>query len=136
MPKRAFRVLRRSLGLDERIALKLGEGMCGGVANRGHVCGAVTGAVMAIGLAFGREDVNDMDAKTKTIALSRQFQDRFKEERGSVVCREILKLDLSTEEGAKAARDKNLFTTVCRDKVLLACNIANELIHGEEAVNG
>ena len=32
-------------GLDERMALKLGEGMCGGVANCGHVCGTVTGAV-------------------------------------------------------------------------------------------
>ncbi len=115
-------------GLNERLALKLGEGMCGGVANRGHVCGAVSGGVMAIGLAFGRDDLDDLDAKAKTIALARRFQDKFAHERGSVVCREILKVDLSSEEGAKAAREKNLFTTVCRDKVLLACNIVDELL--------
>jgi len=60
-----------------------------GFGGTGWMCGGVTGALIALGLYFGSDDVQDYDAVGATIMAARQFMPRFEEEVGSVVCPKI-----------------------------------------------
>jgi len=60
-----------------------------GFGGTGWMCGGVTGSLIALGLYFGSDDVQDYDAVGATIMAARQFMRRFEEEVGSVVCPKI-----------------------------------------------
>jgi C_GCAxxG_C_C family probable redox protein len=57
-----------------------------GFGGTGWMCGGVTGALIALGLYFGNEDMLDYDAVGATIMAAQKFMPRFQEEVGSVVC--------------------------------------------------
>jgi C_GCAxxG_C_C family probable redox protein len=57
-----------------------------GFGGTGWMCGGVTGGLIALGLYFGSEDIQDYDAVGVTIMAAQQFMPRFEEEVGAVVC--------------------------------------------------
>ncbi len=101
------------LGVPCEQALKLAEGFGGGLAGLGETCGAVTGALMVLGLRHGRTRPDDLEAKMTTNRLVREFIRRFEARRGSVKCRDLLGCAIDTPEKLQAARDPKLFTTLC-----------------------
>jgi C_GCAxxG_C_C family probable redox protein len=60
-----------------------------GFGGTGWMCGGVTGALIALGLYFGSDDVQDYDAVGATIMAARKFMPRFEQEVGAVVCPKI-----------------------------------------------
>ena len=84
------------LGYDEEELMRMGAAFAGGM-HRGETCGAVTGALMALGLAYG-DDPAAVAEKTA------QFQAAFTERFGSTICREILGYDLSQPGALEEAR--------------------------------
>jgi C_GCAxxG_C_C family probable redox protein len=100
-------------GLDRTTAKKLATAYGGGMASSGATCGAVTGALMVIGLAHGRTEIADMAARARTYALTRQLWKEFQDLHGSIACRELLGVDISTPEGTKAAQQAGLFRELC-----------------------
>ena len=60
-----------------------------GFGATGRVCGAVTGALIALGLYFGRDDITDYEATGLTMTAARQFMPLFEAELGSVLCPKI-----------------------------------------------
>jgi hypothetical protein len=56
------------------------------------------------------------------------FLERFKEENGSYICKELLECDLATEEGKQYAREHNLFTEFCPKMVASAVRITEKLL--------
>ena len=77
--------------------MKISSAFSGGVARTGNVCGAVTGALMALGLKYGEGD----SSKVNEVAI-RLFEE-FKSLNGSIICRELINHDLITEEDVKQA---------------------------------
>lgn len=78
----------RFTGLDDETSLALAGGFgCGLCCS--EICGAVSGAVMAIGLAFPYSDSTNLEAKEKIAALTREFTSRFKEHVGHLRCAEL-----------------------------------------------
>ena len=63
-----------------------------GVALRGETCGAVIGGLMAIGLAFGRDSLDDSEGLLRAIKQGRKFCHMFEQEFGSVNCRDVVKV--------------------------------------------
>jgi len=57
-----------------------------GFGGTGWMCGGVTGGLIALGLYFGSEDLQDYDAARRTIMAAREFMPRFEEQAGAVVC--------------------------------------------------
>ncbi len=100
-------------GLDQDTALKLGAAFGGGIARRGELCGAVAGGLMVIGLAHGRTRADDEAAKELTYDLSDEFIAEFTARNGSIICRDLLGVDISTPEGHAEANEKNLDTEIC-----------------------
>ncbi len=115
------------LGLPEKQALRLGacfgSGMC-----KGEVCGACTGALMALGLKFGQCEKDDLESRKKSNMLTVRFLDMFKAENGSYICNELLGCDITTEEGVKYAREHGLFTEFCPKMVASAAKITELLL--------
>ena len=101
-----------SLGLTEETALRISSGFGGGVGRMGGLCGAASGAIMALGLAEGNVDPADKAAKDRGYELVRTFAGRFRDRNGSLSCRDLLGLDLSTEEG-RALAGRNTHANVC-----------------------
>jgi C_GCAxxG_C_C family probable redox protein len=116
------------LGLDKTTALKVAGGFGGGMGYIGETCGAVTGAFMLIGLKHGKIHSDDNNAKERTYALIKEFTKQFKDINGSVKCTELLGYDMSTPEGLKAAREANLWSTVCAKLVRDSAQIVEGLL--------
>jgi C_GCAxxG_C_C family probable redox protein len=100
------------LGLDGQTAVRLGTGFGVGMA-RGGACGAVSGAILVLGLAGGGGGPDGAAAKLATYARVRELYDRFIDHHGSLICRDLIGLDPSTPEGLLQARQEKRFETVC-----------------------
>jgi C_GCAxxG_C_C family probable redox protein len=100
-------------GLSNDVAKKIACGFGGGMGHTGEVCGAVSGALMLIGLKYGKYKELDNEAKDKTYKLVKEYTDNFKREFGSINCTELLKYDISKEEELLKARDSGIFKELC-----------------------
>ena len=114
-------------GLDRDAALRVACAHGGGIARTGSTCGAVSGALMAIGLAHGRTRVEDEAARERTYELARTFLERFRAEHGSDVCRDLLGVDIGTAAVREAAAKDGLFRTRCPLFVRSAARIVASL---------
>ena len=83
------------------------------MARTGGTCGAVTGALMVIGLKHAKTRKDDDDSRELAYAMAQDLMDAFRERNGSLLCREILGADVSTPEGIAEVRKRDLFRTVC-----------------------
>jgi C_GCAxxG_C_C family probable redox protein len=117
--------------LEPEKALKLSAAFGAGMGRKGEVCGAVTGALMAIGLSSGSTSADNKDAKERTYLLARHFLDEFAQRNGSIHCRELLNCEIDTPEGLERARQEGLFTTICPGLVAGAALLLDEMLKEE-----
>ncbi len=115
-------------GLEQETALKAAAVLGGGMGGLGEVCGAVTGALVVIGLKYGYTEAKDKETKAKTYARVRDFAGRFRSRHGALCCRELLGCDLTTAEGMAMARQKGLFTELCPRLVRAAAEILEDVL--------
>lgn len=108
-----FRQLAAKFGISEdeanRVAACFGGGMM-----MGSVCGAYTGAIMAIGLKYGHSNPEGlMNQKEIMMGKYGEFKGMFLEEFESVDCRDLIGYDVSTPEGLQAALDSGKLVEYC-----------------------
>ena len=87
-------------GIDEETAKKISAGLGGGVGRNREVCGAVSGAAMAIGSIKAATQGEDAKGKQENYELVREFCEKFKEIHGSIICRELLQIAANKKESA------------------------------------
>lgn len=109
--------------LSSRVACGFGGGM-----RAGELCGAATGAVMAIGMALGNADCGDADVRERAYAAVIEFNRRFKAEFGSLICRELLGCDTSTPQGKKHMAEHPEKKQICAGLIVGAERIARQII--------
>jgi C_GCAxxG_C_C family probable redox protein len=117
-------------GLDEETAMKIAAGFGGGMGRLGRTCGAVTGALMVLGLRYGRNSP-DQAAKERVYAQIQEFTERFNARNSSLTCKGLLGIDISTPEGHELARKKQLFTTACPRFVRDAAEVLEEMLKNQ-----
>ena len=120
-----FSAFAPQFGLDEKTALKLASPFGGGLARRGELCGAVTGALLALGLARGTDKPA---SKEEIYRLSHEFMRRFEEKHGTLLCRGLIDCDLSTPAGYQAAAEKGVFRSICPALVGDAVEIVQSML--------
>jgi len=114
--------------LPEELAFKLSAAFGGGLGRQGEVCGAVSGALMVIGLEHGATRPEEKAAKEHTYELTQRFIAEFTRRAGALRCRDLLGCRLDTPEGLQQARKQDLFKTVCPRLVAEASQILSELL--------
>jgi C_GCAxxG_C_C family probable redox protein len=72
-----------------RGVMKSSTALSAGVARKGETCGALLGALMAVGLERGTERLNDFDGYVDTMVAASEVFDRFRNKYGTVKCFEI-----------------------------------------------
>jgi C_GCAxxG_C_C family probable redox protein len=98
----------------------------GGIGNTGAVCGAVIGAVMAIGLKLGRpEKLEDM---LPQLGIAEEFRRRFEAEMGTIHCRELTGLDLTNPQGIEQLTNSDVALKVCFPAVSTAYQLVIEIL--------
>jgi C_GCAxxG_C_C family probable redox protein len=90
----------------------------GGINLTGNVCGAITGALMSLGLKFNGDD-QELTKK------SSQLLEEFKNINGSIICRELIGLDLTNDEDLKQAYQNNVFKKCEKYVFDTACLLEN-----------
>ena len=116
-----------ALGLPPETALRVACGFGGGM-RRADVCGAVTGALMVLGLRHGPTSCPGQPQKNETYAQVQAFHTRFAERQGTVMCRDLLGCDISTPDGQQKAQAEQLFKTICPEAVKMAAEILEEML--------
>ena len=119
------------LGLEKDLAARAGRGMAGGIGGLGNVCGAVSGAVLVIGLKTTNENnIRDREAGYKTMGTAREFVSRFEEQHSSIKCRELIGYDISTPEKMAAAMENNAYVN-CPKFIESAVNILDDILNNK-----
>jgi C_GCAxxG_C_C family probable redox protein len=120
-----FSTFANQFGLDEKTALKTAACFGGGLSRRGETCGAVTGALMALGLARATAEP---ECKEEMYRLGQEFMRRFEQKYRTLLCRELIDCDLNTPEGRQKAHDSGVTRTVCPEVVRDAANILETML--------
>jgi len=114
------------LDVDEKVIPKIAYAFAGGMGNTGSVCGAVVGAVMAIGLIKDRGET--MEEMMGVIGLAAEFRNRFEAEMNTISCRELTGLDLTKPEEIEELMKSGVGQKVCFPAVATAHRLVVELL--------
>jgi C_GCAxxG_C_C family probable redox protein len=114
-------------GIDESTALKVASGFGGGIGCTGGTCGALTGAVMVMGLRHGTADAADKTAKLECYRKVRLLNEEYKLRAGSTICRDLMGFDMSTPQGQTLSSTPGAFDR-CDGFVRIAAEILEEML--------
>jgi C_GCAxxG_C_C family probable redox protein len=128
----AFTVFSKDLGIDETLAHRLSTGFGGGIGRKGHVCGAVSGGVLALSMLFGSHVGGEQDKKNKTYEEVARFIDEIEKRHGSSQCRTLLGgADLQTEEGKARVKAEGLGAKVCNPLIVEVVEYIEKVLERE-----
>ena len=116
------------LGLDPVLAKKVAGAFGGGIANNGEICGAVTGALMLIGLKYGRYREDDTFSKGNTTKITNSYLEEFKKEFGSLLCRDLVNVDFKNEAEVAKARESGILRALCPKFVKKSVELLEEIL--------
>jgi C_GCAxxG_C_C family probable redox protein len=115
-------------GIDAGTAMKLGRPLGGGIGHMARTCGALTAAVLVLGMA--KDDPEEREARQISHRSVQELFRRFEDRHGTTLCRDLLGADMSTEEGARKVREEKLVAKTCPLFVRDAAHILSELLEG------
>ena len=118
------------LGIDERQAALVASAFGGGMARHGWTCGALTGALMVMGLHAGHTTAEDTATKDALYARVQALVARFEEGHGATACRQLTGAYLLDPAERQAASDRGVFTTQCPQFVRTAAALVGEELFG------
>lgn len=125
-----FTAFATDYGIAEETALKIAT-QFGGGARKGEMCGAVSGALMVLGLKYGHFNMNAPEEKRTAYKKAEEFMDRFIEKKGTVVCRELLGYDVSKPEDMEKIKELDLFQSTCPKMIQCATEIVEQMLKEE-----
>jgi C_GCAxxG_C_C family probable redox protein len=114
------------LGMTQTQAALVASAFGGGMARHGWTCGALTGAMMALGLHAGHASAQDTAAKDALYARAQALVARFEERHGATACRQLVGANMLDPLERQAASDRGVFTTLCPQLVRTAASLVAE----------
>ena len=116
----------QALDIEHDCAPRIATPFGGGFGSCGLACGALAGGVMAVGLALGRR--RPEESREAVNAATRELVDTFIEEMGSSLCRELIGIDLRSEEGRRQLHESDVLERVCGPAVAFAARRTAEIL--------
>ena len=110
--------------IDSDVCMSIASAFGGGINLTGNVCGAVTGALMVLGLKYG----NNIQEIPR---VSNQFMEEFTAIHGSVICRELIGPALFTDEEPKEEFQEDTFKK-CKKCIVDAAQLLEKHLKLEE----
>ena len=126
--------LRDALGVKCDCIPRVATGFAAGVGRTGNLCGALTGAILGLGLALGRDTPTAGDRPPHWYA--RRMAEVFEEAAGSLTCPGVLGLDIDDPEDYETYKERNTWATVCRGVIKTAAGLAYDILAEEKVLGG
>lgn len=128
-----FGAFAEECGLTQADAFRMASGFGGGMARQREVCGAVSGMVLVLNCICGNAAITDKEAKDAHYARVQKLCDAFRQETGSIVCRELLGLAPGqTDQPRSEERTGEYYRKrPCVDLVALAAGLTEAALAGK-----
>lgn len=115
--------------MDEKLALRLSSSFGGGMGRLREVCGAVSGMFMVAGVLYGYDETTENDDKKNHYTRIQKLAQQFREETGSIICRELLGLGEGKDSPQPEKRTAEYYKKrPCIEMVGLAAAIMEQYI--------
>jgi len=115
-----FVVLQEAFGLPDATDSSLAMVLNGGVAWWGGICGAISGAAMAVGRLAGQRVADHKEAKGIARRIMGRYMDEFKSAYGCVDCRCLLGQEIRTDEQHTEFIESEVWRDVCMRQIEFA----------------
>ncbi|HOA42259.1 MAG TPA: C-GCAxxG-C-C family protein [Bacillota bacterium] len=116
-----------ALGYTKEEAARIAAPFGGGMFN-GDTCGAVAGAMLAIGMKYGHSEPGDIEGDEKMREKVAEFNRRFTEAKGSTICRDLIGYDFGKPGDAEKAFESGVIFERCPGYVLEALKILDDIM--------
>jgi C_GCAxxG_C_C family probable redox protein len=124
-----FLALAENKGIEQNTALKLATGLGGGIARRQKTCGAITGAILAIGLLTEIEESNIVKYKDTVFARANLLFEQFEKEFCTTECIDLVGEVFSDDSAYERFKNERIFETKCFDFIRFAAEAAENLLN-------
>lgn len=94
---------------DEKTLLSLASAFGGGMGRLREVCGAVTGMFMVTGMLYGYDGPETGEPKKELYARIQKLAKEFEDKNGSIICRELLGLDVKHDQPVPEKRGNEYY---------------------------
>ncbi|MBP1639502.1 MAG: GCAxxG family protein [Bacteroidetes bacterium] len=116
-------------GMDRDTLLKMATPFGSGIAKTQQTCGAVTGALLAIGLKYGKGSNGTDNDKNFSYQLAQQLMAQFKEEHGCTNCLALMdNLDMNNPSDIAQIKARDLHNTYCVKYIQTAIKLTDEIL--------
>ena len=117
------------LTIDVDTALKISSPFGGGMGRLREVCGSVSGMFMVLGFIKGYNELGDYEGKKELYEHIQELARRYEADNGSIICRELLGLDVKKEAATPEKRTEEYYKKrPCVEKVGSAAKILEEYL--------
>ena len=124
-----FAAFSDETGFEFDTALKISSSFGGGMGRLREVCGAVTAMFMIAGIKLGYSDPKDDEAKARHYELIQSLAQKFKEQNGSFICRDLLGLGEGADDPEPEKRNDEYYSSrPCSGLVECAAEMIDEVI--------
>ena len=115
------------LKFSKELAQKIAAGFGGGMGKQQETCGAVTGAIMVLGLLKGEHVNNNDELKSESYGSVKELSRSFIAEYKTTQCKDLIGCDLNTPEGSAKFKEEKIMETVCAGCVKKAVEIVEAI---------
>ena len=123
-----FKAIASAQGSTSELIPKVATGFAAGLGRSGEICGALSGAILGLGIKYGRNTPKDPPLGRRPYWFATELIQKFKERAGAVTCVGILGLDLSDPEDLETYYRLNHWSTTCRKLIMESTEIAWDLL--------
>jgi C_GCAxxG_C_C family probable redox protein len=116
------------IDIDREALMRIGSALGAGMG-QGEVCGAVSGALIVLGL-LSRDYQSPEALKTHVGELSKLYKENFEDAFGSLLCKDLLGIDLKDDKNYDVARAQNVFHEICPGFIRKSIKILEEVRGG------
>jgi C_GCAxxG_C_C family probable redox protein len=103
----------------------------GGFGLQGYICGALSGAAMILGAQYGKLLQGNDQYIEKIYGITQELFEQFRKSQGTILCKELLQLDLAKPDEFLEAYKTGVFKTKCPEFVYKTAEILEKLLHKE-----
>ncbi len=122
-------VIEKYADIDINTALKIASPFGGGMGRLREVCGSVSGMFMVLSFIEGYDKPEDYEGKKKLYEDVQELAKRYEEANGSIVCRELLGLDVKRQEATPEKRTEEYYKKrPCAEKIGSAAEILEQYL--------
>ena len=132
-----FKAIASTQGITGEFIPKIATGLAAGIGRSGEeVCGAVSGAILGLGLKYGRSSLEETTKGNRPYWYAAEILQTIRERHETATCAGILGLDLMDPGDVKTYNELDHWNTTCRELIKEATALAWDLLQRAPGYSG